>query len=106
MNDNNDDIKKRKLKFKITPDEVIRELRNMKRRKGGMQRAHYEMIADVAWYMAWQDNFQSTPVEYMQMAEDYERERMDKMVERFRAGYQKHLDNKRKHLSVIDGGVK
>ena len=99
---------------KISIAAVIREMRNMKRRKGGMRRADYEMTMDMAWQIAWMDNFERTPVEYVELAEQYERERM----ERFVASMDERIENdpkyadwkrarKRKHnLRVIEGGAK
>jgi hypothetical protein len=48
---------------------VAREMRLQKRRKGGVRRAHMELILDRAWKLAWDDDFKGEPVDYIVKAE-------------------------------------
>jgi hypothetical protein len=91
-------------KPKISVKSVLRELRNIKRRRGGMRRARFEMIAGMAWQMAWEDDFQQSPVAYMSLAHEFERERQQQMIERFQQGYQEYKRKRGPKLRVIDGG--
>jgi hypothetical protein len=48
---------------------TLHEMRLQKRRKGGIRRAHMEIIFGMAWEMAENDEFKGTPVDYVAKAE-------------------------------------
>lgn len=55
--------------MKVTVEQVERELRNAKRRKGGFRRMRMQVLLDRAWEMGWADNFRQDAIEYVARAE-------------------------------------
>jgi hypothetical protein len=55
--------------MKVTVKQVLRELRNARRRKGGFRRMRMDVLLNRAWALAWDDDFREDAIEYVARAE-------------------------------------
>jgi len=69
---------------RLTVKAVLRAYENAKRRHGGFRRLRYEIVMNHAWDMAWDDDFKLSPVDYVTAADEFVRQRDEKLRDKVR----------------------